>query len=97
MFCGTHVVTLFSFALGRRHVRNTLSVGSSRYLAHCRPWLGACCSVWRAGGQAGNQGCSKPNSSLAPVLEQHSHQHREREIGWPTENDPCPFPTYLTK
>lgn len=67
-----HAVTLFSFVLGRRHVRNTLSVGSSRYLAHCGPWLAACCSGWRAGGHAGNQGCSKPNNSLAPALDQHS-------------------------
>lgn len=64
------------FVLGRRH-RNTPFAGSSQYLARHRPWLGAGCLGWRAGGQAGNGDCSKPNSSLAPAPAQHSHQHRE--------------------
>lgn len=64
------------FVLGRRH-RNTPFAGSSQYLARHRPWLGAGCLGWRAGGQAGNGDCSKPNSSLALAPAQHSHQHRE--------------------
>lgn len=57
---------LFSFVLGRRHIRNTALEDNSQYLAHHRPWLGAGCSGWRARGQAGNGGCSQTQQEPGP-------------------------------
>lgn len=79
--------SLLSFVLRGRLIRNTPFVGSSQYLALHRPWLGAGCSGWRAGGQAGNGDYSKPNRSPAPPGTATS---TGRGLGWPTEEGTLP-------